>query len=83
MQSFSNAEFMQWAKDKKLSFISQNSWSSAAGILPPDEAVLNKAVASHVNLYENVKKEIFLAIFIVPEGSDPLVLVFKHLAVLK
>lgn len=83
MQSFSNAEFMQWAKDKKLSFISQHSWPSAADILPPDEAVLNKATASHVNLYENAKKEIFLAIFVVPENSDPLVLMFKHLVVLK
>jgi len=87
MQSFSNKEFMQWANDKKLTFLSQTSWPGAANLLPPDEVAVTipADVTSHANLYTNAKKELFLTICIVPDDktTDPIILVFKQLGALK
>ena len=87
MQSFSNKDFMQWARDKKLSFVSQTCWPSAANLLPPDEVAVKipANTTSHVNLYTNTKQELFLAVCIVPDDktTDPLILVFKQLVALK
>lgn len=87
MQSFNNKEFMQWAKDKKLSFLSQTTWPGAANLLPPDEVAVKipANTTSHANLYTNAKKELFLAVCIVPDDktTDPLILVFKQLTALK
>jgi hypothetical protein len=81
MQTFNNAEFLQWAKDKKLSFISQASWPEAIKLLPPDEVAMKIPAnsASHANLYANTKKELFLAVVLSPDT----VLVFKQLVSLK
>jgi hypothetical protein len=93
MQSFDNKEFMQWAKDKKLSFISQVSWPNAISLLPADEVATKVATSaeatsntmSNANLYINPKKELFLTINITSDGnaSNSLILVFKQLTVLK
>jgi hypothetical protein len=87
MQSFNNAEFMQWAKEKKLSFLSQTNWPGAANLLPPDEVAVKipANTTSHANLYTNAKKELFLAVCIVPDNktTDPLILAFKQLTSLK
>jgi hypothetical protein len=87
MQSFSNSEFMKWANDKKLIFVSQICWPDATKLLPPDEVAVKipANTTSHVNLYTNAKKEIFLSVCIVPDDrtTDPLILVFKQLPSLK
>lgn len=87
MQSFNNKEFLQWANDKKLSFLSQTSWAGAENLLPPDDVAVTipANVTSHANLYTNAKKELFLAIYIVPDHQplNSLILVFKQLSVLK
>jgi hypothetical protein len=79
---------MAWAKEKKLVFVSpQISWSEATKLLPPDEVAVKipANTTSHVNIYTNTKKEIFLAVCIVPDDrtTDPLILVFKQLINLK
>ncbi|MCK9557578.1 MAG: hypothetical protein M0R50_06005 [Candidatus Cloacimonetes bacterium] len=87
MQSFEQKEFLQWAKDKKLSFVSQTSWPNASNLIPPDEVAtkIPANTTSHANLYMNSKKELFLAVNVVPDANttDPLVLVFKQLTSLK
>jgi len=87
MQSFTNAEFMQWANDKKLSFLVQINWPDARRLIPPDEVAVRipAKTTSHANLYTNTKKEIFLVVSIVPDDrtTDPLILVFKQLIALK
>jgi hypothetical protein len=87
MQSFTNTEFMKWARDKKLSFVTQINWPDATKLIPPDEVAVKipANTTSHANLYTNTKKEIFLVVSIVPDDrtTDPLILVFRQLTALK
>jgi hypothetical protein len=94
MRTFSNTEFMQWAKEKKLSFVSQSNWPDAFKLIPPEEVatLLPTNTTSHANLYVNAKKELFLAVCVVPSGTtvntidkrdNSVILVFKQLTNLK
>lgn len=84
MQSFSNSEFMKWAKVKNLTFLSQLSWPEAHKLVPANEmtTIIPTITTSHANLYTN-KKEIFLAVFVVPDKQIPMIYVFKQLTSLK
>jgi hypothetical protein len=85
---------MQWAKEKKLSFVSQANWPDASKLIPPEEVatLLPSNITSHANVYTNAKKELFLAVYIIPSGTTAntidkrdhsVILVFKQLTNLK
>lgn len=87
MLSFTNTEFLTWAKAKGLTFVVQAHWPDAYKLLPADEVAtkLSDDRLCYGNLYTNAKKELFLAIYLAPSTNqaDAIVLVFKQLTALK
>jgi hypothetical protein len=87
MESFTTAEFTQWAKNKKLTFLTQVAWPDATKLLPEDEVAtkLSADTLGHVNLFTSPKKELFLTVCLIPASNqvNAMILVFKQLTSLK